>query len=131
MSDGEYEDIDEREIELARADATEQYSTMMRRYLDELTLIYEQMMARLISGQGSEEAVNACIAKLLSLMIHLSPKIDGGGDATKELKKEFDSYKHWMQQVQTMKVDKKEMNKIPDLYSLIVRAFDVLGLTSI
>ena len=129
MNDGEYEDIED--VELARATETDQYASMMRRYLDDLTIIYEQMMTNLISGKSSEQAVNACIAKMLSLMNHLLPKIEGGGDKTEELKNEFDKYKHWKKQVQTMKVDKEEMNKIPDLYSLIIRAYDVLGLTNI
>ena len=133
MTEGEYEDtsIADDEIELARANETDQYATMMRRYLDVLTMIYEQMMARLISNQGSEQAVNACIAKMLSVLNHLLPKIEGGGTETKELKAEFDKYSHWMQQVQTMKIDRDEMNKIPELYGLIIRAFDVLGLTRI
>jgi len=103
----------------------------MRRYLDELTIIYENMMARLISNRGAEEAFNACVAKMLSITTHLLPKIEGGGSKTKELQEEFEKYKFWIKQVQAMKIDKEEMNKIPDLYSLIVRAYDILGLTSI
>jgi len=30
-----------------------------------------------------------------------------------------------------MKMDKKEMDRIPDLYDLIVRAYDLLGLIEI
>lgn len=131
MNYGEYEGTEEQDIELARASATDQYSSMMRRYLDELTIIYENMMAQLISNKGSEEAFNACVAKMLSVTTHLLPKIEGGGDKTKKLKEEFEEYKKWMKQVQTMKINKEEMNKIPDLYSLIIRAYDKLGLTSI
>jgi len=131
MINGEEDEILDEDIELARAGETDQYASMMRRYLDELTMIYEQMMAKLISNQGAEQAVNACIAKMLSILNHLLPKIEGGGSETKELKAEFDKYSHWMQQVQTMKVDIEEMNKIPDLYSLIIRAYDILGLTRI
>ena len=129
MNDGEYEETDD--IELARASETDQYASMMRRYLDDLTNIYEQMMAGLISGRSSEQAVNACIAKMLSVMNHLLPKIRGGGDKTAEISDEFKNYEYWIRQVQTMKVNIDEMNKIPELYSLIIRAYDVLGLTNI
>jgi len=129
--DGEYEEIESDEIELARASATDQYASMMRRYLDDLTILYENMMARLISNRGAENAVNACIAKMLSVTTHLLPKIEGGGDKTADLKKEFDKYTFWIKQVQAMKIDKEEMNKIPDLYGLIIRAYDKLGLTNI
>jgi len=131
LPDGEYEDIEDNGIELARASATDQYSGMMRRYLDELTIIYENMMARLISNRGSEEAFNACVAKMLSIMTHLLPKIEGGGDKTTKMKEEFKHYKKWIQQVQTMKINKEEMDKVPELYNLIIRAYDILGLTSI
>ena len=131
MPDGEYEDYDDSGIELARATATDQYSGMMRRYLDELTIIYENMMARLISNRGAEEAFNACVAKMLSIMTHLLPKIEGGGDKTQKMREEFEQYKTWIKQVQKMKINKEEMDKVPDLYNLIVRAYDKLGLTSI
>jgi len=131
MDYGEEDEYDDRGIELARATASDQYNSMMRRYLDELTIIYENMMARLISNRGSEEAFNACVAKMLSIMIHLLPKIEGGGDQTREIKEEFDKYKTWIKQVQTMKINKEEMDKVPDLYNLIIRAYDKLGLTSI
>ena len=129
MQDGEYEDYED--VELARANETDQYASMLRRYLDDHTNIYEQMMASLISGRSSEQAVNACIAKMLSIMNHLLPKIRGGGDKTAEISNEFKNYEHWIRQVQTMKVNIDEMNKIPELYGLIIRAYDVLGLTNI
>lgn len=122
---------EEEEMALARAEETEQYASTMRRYLDELTQHYELMMNNLIAGKGSEEYINACIAKMLSVFIHLYPKIEGGGDKTDSIKEEFKKYDEWTTKVQIMKVSKAEMDKIPGLYRLIVKAYDVLGISSI
>jgi len=121
------------DLEMARAKATDQYSGMLRRYLDEITIIYEEMMSKLIRGESAEDLMNLCIAKMLSIMTHLIPKVEGSGEQPQmtTLREEFNKYKPWMKQVQMMKTKKAEINKIPDLFSLIIKTYDVLGLSTL
>lgn len=110
---------------------TGSYSEMMLRYLDELNRYYELMDANLIGFKGAEDYINATISKLLSIYTQLYPKIESGGEKTASLMEEFKTYEFWINKIQIMKVNKDEMDRIPDLYRLILKAYDALGLTGL
>jgi len=117
------------ETEIGRAGETEQYRNMLIRYLDELTMLYENLQAKVLRGRHDEDLVNATISKMVSLMAHLLPKLEGGGEEAHAILEEFKPYKPWMTNVTSPKTSAKESDRIPSLYFLIIRAYNLLGLT--
>jgi hypothetical protein len=61
----------------------------------------------------------------------LYPKLEGGGDKTKDLLEDFKEFEKWMEKAATPKVNLTEAEKIPKLHRLILRAYHKLGLTNI
>ena len=120
----------ETETELAHAEETEQYNVMLTRYLDELTVIYENLMSQVLRGRSNEEITNAFIAKGVSIITHLLPKLEGGGIKTKSLLADFESFKPWMNDISLPKRDETEAERVPELFYLIIRAYNLLGLSN-
>ena len=119
------------ETELRRADETRTYGDDLRGYMDDLTVLYESMLAKWARGMADEELLNATLAKMISIMAHLLPKLDGGGSKTKALREKFVPYESWMESIQIPKTEDVEADKIPMLYSLILQAYDKLGLSNL
>jgi hypothetical protein len=119
------------DTELRRAEMSRDYGDDLRSYLDDLTVLYESMLAKWARGSSDEELLNTTLSKMISIMAHLLPKLDGGGQKTKELRKKFEPYEAWIDSIQIPKNDDAEADKIPQLYLLILQAYDKLGLTSI
>jgi hypothetical protein len=123
-------DYRDQHTELGRAIETEQYRSMLTRYLDELTIIYENLMAKVLRGKHDEDLINACVSKMVSLMAHLLPKIEGGGEGAKDLLNEYKPFRAWMYNVSLPKIDPNEADKIPTLYYLIIKSYDRLGISN-
>ena len=119
------------DTELSHAEETPTYNQMLTGYLDDLTVIYENLMARVLRGRSDEEVTNAFIAKSISIMTHLLPKLEGGGSKTKSLVDEFEVFKPWMTDISLPKRDMNEADRVPDLFYLIVCAYNLLGLSNI
>lgn len=103
---------------------------MLIRYLDELTMLYETLSTRILRGRHDEEVINATISKMVSIMSHLLPKLEGGGDEAGDILKEIEPYKKWMINITLPKNVPEESDKISGLYYLLIRAYSLLGLTS-
>lgn len=116
---------------MEQASATDQYRANMTRYFDELTQIYEVLLQGLLSGRPNLQLVDACIAKMITIMVHLLPKIIGAGESLKDVADSFKQYERWMKNPSLPKTNKVEANKIPELFFLIVQAYDRLGLSNI
>jgi len=126
----DYESVEGVETEIGRAGESEQYRNMLIRYLDELTMLYENLQAKVLRGRHDEDLINATISKMVSLMSHLLPKLEGGGEEAFKILEEFSPYKEWMTNISKPKTDHRESNRIPALYNLIIRAYNLLGLTT-
>ena len=118
------------ETELGRAVETDHYRSMLTRYLDEETIIFENLMSRVLKGKHDEELLNACISKMVSLMAHIIPKLEGGGENTQDILSEFQPFRKWMYNISLPKTDPVEADKIPMLHYLIIKAYDLLGLSN-
>lgn len=103
----------------------------MLKYYDDLNRTYAQVMACLLSGRGDDELVNMLISQLVVITQNLLPKIEGGGGRIKELLREFQSYESWLNAANRMKTNIKEIDRIPSLYKLVIKAYDILGITNI
>lgn len=93
-------------------------------------MLYENLLAKVLRGRHDEDLINATISKMVSLMSHLLPKLEGGGEEAEDILNEMEPYKKWMVNISLPKSDPSESNRIPELYYLIIRAYTLLGLTS-
>lgn len=116
---------------MEQASATDQYRANMTRYFDELTQIYEVLLQGMLSGRPNLPLVDGCISKMITIMVHLLPKIIGAGEPMKDLVTEFKKYENWMKNPSLPKTSKVEADKIPELFFLIVQAYDRIGLSNI
>ena len=119
------------ESEFRRAEETRTYGDDLRGYMDDLTMLYESMLAKWARGMADEELLNATLAKMISVMAHLLPKLDGGGTKTKALREKFVPYESWLNSIQIPKTEDDQADLIPGLYSLILQAYDKLGLSNL
>lgn len=127
MSEGE-EEFGE-EMELARASATERYKSYLIDSLIELMQMSERVTMMMLQGRSDLEGMNAMISRLIHLLIHFEPKVRYGGDKTKDLQKQFDSFRPWIYKPSTPVDNPKEGDRIPELIYLIRTCYERFGLT--
>lgn len=120
-----------RELDVAVPEEAHDFRGDMLKYYDDLNRTYAQVMSALLSGRGDDELVNMLISQLVVITQNLLPKIEGGGGRIKELLHEFQSYESWLNSANRMKTNIKEIDRIPSLYKLIIKAYDILGITSL
>ena len=85
----------------------------------------------MLSGRPNLPLVDGCISKMITIMVHLLPKLQGAGEPMKDLVAEFQKYDAWMKNPSLPKTNKIEADKIPELFFLIVQAYDKIGLSNI
>lgn len=121
------------EGEISRAVETEQYRNILVRYLDEATVIHDNLRASELRCKYDENLINAAISKLVSIMAHLLPKIEGGGEQTKNLLDEFEKFRPWLYdsiRPKTVYDPFKNRNMVSELFYLVIRAYHILGLSN-
>lgn len=116
---------------IGKAEETEQYQAMLLRYLDELTIIWENLQARALRNKNSEELVNALISKMVSILGHILPKLKSIGSKGEEILKEIKPFEKWMINIQQSKLTEEDRNRIPRLYFIIIRAYHLIGISNI
>jgi len=83
LNDEKYMDDD---IDLNRASHTEDFPSFLKESLKELVQYRENMHFNLMMGKKTNESINLCVTKMLSIMVLLRPKIEGGGSRTEAIK---------------------------------------------
>lgn len=120
----------EEEI-IGKAEETEQYQAMLLRYLDELTILWENLQAKVLRGRSDEELLNATISKMVSILGHILPKLKSIGNRAEYILKEIQPYEEWIKNITIPKTDDNAADKIPDLYFLIIKAYHLIGISNI
>lgn len=118
------------DMEIVGASSTDMYKTYLITSLIELTQMSEGVMINMLKGRSDWEVVNSYISRLVHLLIHLYPKVSGGGSKTADLKKEFDSFKDWIYHPTIPIEDPEQGNRVPELLFLIRRAYERFNLTN-
>lgn len=103
------------------------YLKDLQRYLRELNLGYRFFLEEKAKLHYDEELFTECIAYMIIIIAQLLPKLEGGGAKTEKLFKELKVYEPWMDDIMIPKL--KEREKVGDLYKIIIRAYDILGLS--
>lgn len=115
--------------ELKQADVKSQYLEMLILHLDELTILYRNLLIQYAKSTIDEELFDKCISETVVLIDHLLPKLEGGGDSTAELVEEFKEFEGWTNNILLPKGRVEERKKLHKAFKLIIKAYNVLGLT--
>lgn len=115
---------------LQRAEETYQYRELLIYHLDKLTLLFGDYLSNEARGARDELLVNNMLAEMIVLSAHLYPKIQGGGKQTEMLLQEFKSFLPWITDIKIPKAYPEQRKKIPELFRLIIQAYDKLGLSN-
>jgi len=117
------------DTELKRSDELPQYSDELIIMLINMTRGYKFFLQEKAKLHYDEELFTECIADMLEILSHILPKLEGGGQRTKELYDKLKKFEPWINDVMIPKI--KERTKVNELYNLIIRAYHVLGLTTL
>jgi len=112
------------------AHPSSQYKEILILYLDVLNNLYYQVQLDYSKSSHNENNINNCICQMIVILNNIYPKIEGGGIRTESLLAELKPYMEWTDNILIPKVWIAEKKKIHTLYQLILKAYDLLGLTS-
>ena len=115
--------------EFNRAEGRRGYSDDLLEMLQELTRAYQFFMEEKLKLHYDEELFTECIASMVVIMSHLLPKLEGGGVKTERLYKEMKKFEAWIDDLMVPKL--KERERVNDLWRLILKSYDTLGLSTL
>jgi len=118
------------EPQLKQADMTNQYRDILILHLDALSILYRNVLRDYAKSVMDEDKYNDCLSEMIVIMDHLYPKLEGGGDRTKDLLKQFNEFINWTENIIIPKAQIEERKKLHQVYKLILKAYDVLGLSN-
>jgi hypothetical protein len=115
--------------EFSRAELRPGYGEDLLEYLRELSRAYQFFMEEKLKLHYDEELFTECIASMVVIMSHLLPKLEGGGIKTEKLYKEMCKFEPWIDDLMVPKL--KERERVNDLWKLILKSYDTLGLSTL
>ena len=115
--------------QLQLANVTTQYRDILILHLDALTIMYRDLLREYARGSANERKFNDTLSEMLVIYDHLYPKLEGGGQKTEALLKEFREFEAWTENIIIPKSDIEERKKLHRIFKLILKAYDVLGLS--
>ena len=115
--------------QIKQADVSKLYLENLILHLDALTILYRELLRDYTQVKMDEINYNKCLTEMVVVMIHLLPKLEGGGAGTEPLYKDFAEYETWSENILIAKLDIEERKKIHKLFKLIIKAYDVLGIS--
>ena len=118
------------EQQFKQADQSNQYRDILILHLDAMTIMYRNLIRDYAKSVKDEDIHNECLSEMVVIMDHLFPKLEGGGERTSKLLKEFEEFADWTENITIPKIHLSEDEKIHKLFKLILKAYDVLGLSN-
>jgi len=116
--------------QLKQATASLQYRDILILHLDALTIMYRELLRDYAKSVLDEDKYNECLTEMVVIMDHLMPKLEGGGQGTEKLLESFSEYVGWTENIMIPKTKLEERQKLHSLFKLILKAYDVLGLST-
>jgi len=99
--------------------------------LEDMSKVYSEYRVHLAKVSEDKELTRKCVCMLMTLMDHLLPKLEGGGEKWKDLLKEFEEFKVWSDNILIPLNDVDELKKVHKLWRLILKAYDVLNISNV
>src|SRR4030042_5059692 len=115
--------------EYKQADESNIYRDMLVLRMRDITDVYRALLTRYAKVTIDEDIYNEFVAEMIVVTDHLRAKLEGSGDKAKPLLEEFEEFKPWLDDISIPKRDVDEMKKVHRLFRLILRAYDMLGLS--
>lgn len=115
--------------EFERSDDQHEYKKDLVGYLRELNQGYRYFLEEKAKLHYDEELFTECISLMVIITAQLLPKMEGGGKKTEVLFMALKAYEPWLDDVMIPKL--KEREKVGELYKIILRAYDMLGLSAL
>jgi len=115
--------------QLQQAAVTTQYRDILILHLDVLTVSYRDLLRHYAQGSADETMFNDCLTEMIVILDHLHPKLEGGGQKTEALLEQFKEFASWTENIMIPKANMDQRTKMHKLFKLIVKAYDVLGLS--
>ena len=116
--------------EYKQADMSNIYRDMLILRMKLISDVYSDLLMGYAKITMDEETFNAFISEMVVITDHLLAKLEGSGDKAKPLLQEFDEFKPWLDDVSIPKREIEERKKVHKLFPLILRAYDMLGLSN-
>lgn len=117
--------------EMKRADDMDFFRDMMVLHLDALTILYRDLLKQYAKLSMDDDLFNETVSEMVVISNHLLVKLNGSGTRCEALIAEFEAFQPWFDNILIPKADVEEMKKIHLLFRLIIKAYDMLGLSNI
>jgi len=118
------------EQQIKQATVTTQYRDILVLHLDALTILYRELLRDYIKAKYDEDNFDKCITEMVVILDHIIPKLEGsaGANAPKLLEK-LNKFIEWTENIMIPKSMESEKERMHTLFKLIIKAYDVLGLS--
>jgi len=116
--------------EFKQADDTNIYRDMLVLRIKDISDVYSNLLTKYAKIQTDEDVFNAFLSEMIVVSGHLLAKLEGCGDKAKPLLEEFEEFKPWFDDISLPKIDIDETKKVHKLFRLILKAYDLLGLSN-
>ena len=118
------------QTQLQKATGSDIYRDMLIIRLRDISDLYSNLLSKYAKVIMDEDLFNSLISEMVVVAGHLIAKLEGGGEQTKEILKEFEEFSDWFDDIIKPKMDVTEQKKVHKLFRLILRAYNKLGLSS-
>lgn len=112
------------------AEETNEYYNSLIYQLELLIEDYNKLKQIEAKAGHDERILNSVLARMVTIADQLMIKLDGCGIRGADLVAELKPFSYWSEDLLKVKSEQSEINKIPDLFRLILRAYDRLGLSN-
>lgn len=113
------------------ADDTPSYYDSLIYQLEFMIEDYNKLLRIQAKAGHNEELLNSTLARMITISTQLYIKLEGCGTKAKDLIDELQPYTTWSDNLLEIKADPEQISKMPNLFRLILRAYDRLNISNI
>jgi hypothetical protein len=116
--------------EIKQAEESNIYRDMLILRMKDITDLYSGLLSKYAKLATDEDLSNSFLSEMLVVAAHLIAKLEGSGDKGKPLLSEFDEFRPWLDDISIPKRSVDESKKMHKLFRLILKSYDLLGLSN-
>lgn len=116
--------------EVKQAEESNIYRDMLILRMKDITDLYSALLSKYAKLATDEELSNSFLSEMLVVAAHLIAKLEGSGEKANPLLSEFDEFRPWLDDISIPKRSVDESKKMHKLFRLILKSYDLLGLSN-
>lgn len=116
--------------EMKQADESNIYRDMLILRMKDITDLYSGLLSKYAKLATDEDLSNNFLSEMLVVAAHLIAKLEGSGEKGLALLKEYDEFRPWLDDISIPKRSVDESKKMHKLFRLILKSYDLLGLSN-